>query len=251
MPAKRDSGTAAGRLLQLGYRQTLQRQIPWTQNCAICLGIMSPLTAITGQSQATSPFPAGGPTRCSCLVFHRILPLTGLYNQGLLYGGPVVLVWSWILTGAMTTLVGLAMAELSSAFPVSGGLYFWSFMLAGKYGPVASWYVGWVNLLGQVGHRQCFCRLHNQTRCETFLYMHQTGLESMQVAFVAANTYTFVEVLAAMLFLTTQSNPYVGYHPSNAVVRFSTLGVARLYLIISNSKQHFCCSNCTSLVACL
>ncbi|DBA80597.1 TPA: hypothetical protein ACH3X1_007857 [Trebouxia sp. C0004] len=29
------------------------------------------------------------------------------------------------------------MNELSSAFPVSGGLYFWSFMPAGKYGPGA------------------------------------------------------------------------------------------------------------------
>ena len=42
------------------------------------------------------------------------------------------------------------MSELSSAFPVSGGLYFWSFMLAGKNGPFASWIVGWLNLLGQV-----------------------------------------------------------------------------------------------------
>ncbi len=41
-----DSGTR--RLLQLGYRQTLQRPLIWTSNCAICLGIMSPLTAITG-----------------------------------------------------------------------------------------------------------------------------------------------------------------------------------------------------------
>jgi len=85
------------------------------------------------------------------------LCLIGLYSQGLLYGGPVVLIWSWVFTGAVTILVGLAMSELSSAFPVSGGLYFWSFMLAGKYGPVASWCVGWINLLGQVGHRRLFC----------------------------------------------------------------------------------------------
>lgn len=91
----------------------------------------------------------------------RVMPWTGLYSQGLLYGGPVVLVWSWIFTGAMTILVGLAMSELSSAFPVSGGLYFWSFMLAGKYGPVASWCVGWVNLLGQVGFKHCFYMPHN------------------------------------------------------------------------------------------
>ena len=42
------------------------------------------------------------------------------------------------------------MSELSSAFPVSGGLYYWSFMLGGNYGPFVSWMVGWINLLGQV-----------------------------------------------------------------------------------------------------
>ena len=59
---------------------------------------------------------------------------TGLYGQGLLYGGPAVLFWGWILTGFLTRLVGLAMSELLSKFPVSGGLYFWSFMLAEEYG---------------------------------------------------------------------------------------------------------------------
>ena len=49
-------------------------------------------------------------------------------------------------------MVGFAMSELSSAFPVSGGLYFWAFMLADKHGPFASWLVGWLNLLGQVNH---------------------------------------------------------------------------------------------------
>lgn len=49
------------------------------------------------------------------------------------------------------------MSELSSAFPVSGGLYYWSFMLAGKHGAFASWIVGWINLLGQV----TLCHTHD------------------------------------------------------------------------------------------
>ena len=148
-----DSGTR--RLLQLGYRQTLQRPLMWTSNCAICLGIMSPLTAITG-IQACTYKPNFFVSPCVALS-SNILCFVGLYSQGLLYGGPVVLIWSWVFTGAVTILVGLAMSELSSAFPVSGGLYFWSFMLAGKYGPGASWCVGWTNLLGQVGLRRLFC----------------------------------------------------------------------------------------------
>ena len=44
-------------------------------------------------------------------------------------------------------------------------------------------------------------------------------LELVHIAFVAGNTYTFVEVLAAMLFLATQDQPSGGYSPSNAMVR--------------------------------
>lgn len=43
-----DSGTR--RLWQLGYRQTLPRSLTWVQNCSICFCIVSPVTAITGQS---------------------------------------------------------------------------------------------------------------------------------------------------------------------------------------------------------
>lgn len=117
---------------------------------------MSPLTAITGIQACT--YKPNFFSLSGCLdLSANSLCFVGLYSQGLLYGGAVVLIWSWVFTGVVTILVGLAMSELSSAFPVSGGLYFWSFMLAGKYGLVAGWCVGWINLLGQVGHRRLFC----------------------------------------------------------------------------------------------
>ncbi len=43
-------------------------------------------------------------------------------------------------------------------------------------------------------------------------------LDFVQIAFVAGNTYTFVEVLAAMLFLATQDRPSGRYSPSNSMV---------------------------------
>ena len=92
----------------------------------------------------------------------------GLYSQGLLYGGPVVLFWSWLITGAFTVLVGLSMAELSSAFPVSGGLYYWAFAVGQRHGPLASYLVGWLNLLGQVSIMQMLKPLLSSNN-------HQTG----------------------------------------------------------------------------
>ena len=56
-----------------------------------------------------------------------------------LCGALMGLIWGWVLTSSITLAIGVVMSKLPSAFPVSGGLYFWSSMLAKKYGPVASW----------------------------------------------------------------------------------------------------------------
>ena len=89
-------------------------------------------------------------TLCALAAARKESFPTGLYSQGLIFGGPVVLVWGWVCAGGLHTLAAFSMSELSSAFPVSGGLYYWSFMLGGNHGPFVSWMVGWINLLGQV-----------------------------------------------------------------------------------------------------
>lgn len=57
----------------------------------------------------------------------------------------------WIIVSFFTILVAIAMAEIVSAIPTSGGPYFWSAMLAPpRWSPFAAWLTGWYNLLGQV-----------------------------------------------------------------------------------------------------
>lgn len=79
--------------------------------------------------------------------FSIISVLTGvttLYNNGLTYGGPATMVYGWLIAGLFTMTVGLAMAEICSSFPTSGGLYYWSAKLAGpEWAPFASWMTGW------------------------------------------------------------------------------------------------------------
>lgn len=110
------------RLHELGYAQELSRGMGWFSNFAVSFTIISILT--------------GGITT---------------YYLGLLAGGPVVVIWGWLLVGAMVTLVGLAMAEVCSSYPTAGGLYYWAARLAppGR-AAVWSWFTGWFNLLGQV-----------------------------------------------------------------------------------------------------
>ncbi|KAM0945887.1 putative amino acid/polyamine transporter I [Dioscorea sansibarensis] len=57
------------------------------------------------------------------------------------------MIYGWLIAGAFTLMVGLSMAEICSAFPTSGGLYYWSAKLCGgQWGPFASWITGWFNI---------------------------------------------------------------------------------------------------------
>ncbi|WP_405933662.1 amino acid permease [Streptomyces sp. NBC_00827] len=72
-----------------------------------------------------------------------------LFGFGLNTGGPAVMIWGWVSIGFMTLLLGLCLAEVTSAYPTSGGLYFMAERLSGSRG--WGWTTGWLNLLGLVG----------------------------------------------------------------------------------------------------
>jgi amino acid permease (GABA permease) len=108
-------------LHQLGYAQELLRRMGGFSNFAVSFTIISILSG--------------------CLT---------LYGFGMVTGGPVIMSIGWPLVGFFVVLVGLAMAEIASAYPTAGGLYYWSAKLSGKNAPIWSWYTGWFNLLGQV-----------------------------------------------------------------------------------------------------
>jgi amino acid transporter len=65
-------------------------------------------------------------------------------------GGPVSITLGWVFVGGMVTLVALAMAEVCSAYPTAGALYWWAAALARRNKPAWAWFVGWFNFLGEV-----------------------------------------------------------------------------------------------------
>ncbi|MFI5036255.1 MAG: amino acid permease [Acidimicrobiales bacterium] len=110
------------KLHEMGYAQELNRSMSRFSNFAISFTIISILSG--------------------CLT---------LYGYGLTHGGPPVMIWGWVIVGGLVMFAGLSMAEICSAFPTAGGLYYWAAKLApGKSGPIWSWFTGWFNLLGQV-----------------------------------------------------------------------------------------------------
>jgi amino acid transporter len=106
-------------LLQLGYPQELARRMGAFGNFAISISVICIL--------------AGG---------------MSLFGYGLGHGGPAVMLGGWAVIGFMTLLLGLSLADVTSAFPTSGGLYFMAHKLGG---PRWGWVTGWLNLLGLLG----------------------------------------------------------------------------------------------------
>ncbi|RUP44900.1 amino acid/polyamine transporter I, partial [Jimgerdemannia flammicorona] len=77
--------------------------------------------------------------------------LTPLYGTALQSGGTIAVTWGWLIVALLTMFIGLSLAEICSAFPTTGGLYFWVSRLATKeWVPLACWLTGWFNWLGLV-----------------------------------------------------------------------------------------------------
>jgi amino acid transporter len=84
------------------------------------------------------------------ISFTIISILTGaviLFDYGLAWGGPAASTLGWPLVSIFTLLIAASMAEIASAYPTAGGLYYWSSRMKNKdWG----WWTAWFNLAGQV-----------------------------------------------------------------------------------------------------
>jgi amino acid transporter len=88
------------------------------------------------------------------ISFTIINIISGIFSSfgfGMKAGGPRILVFGWIGVSVMVLFVGAAMAEIASAYPTSGALYFSAGKLAKRHRGAWSWYTGWLNFAGQVG----------------------------------------------------------------------------------------------------
>lgn len=105
-------------LKRLGYAQQLFREMGGFANFAISFSIISVLTG-------------------------AIL----LFGYGLKFAGPIINSVGWPIASLFTLCVAASMAELSSAYPTAGGLYYWAYRLGGRGW---AWITAWLNMIGQV-----------------------------------------------------------------------------------------------------
>jgi amino acid transporter len=105
-------------LAKLGYTQELHRSWSGFSNFAISFSIISILAG--------------------CFTS---------FGLGWNNGGPAAIAWGWPLVSVFILIIGLCMSELVSAFPTSGGIYWWAAKLGGAK---AGYYTGWLNLIGLI-----------------------------------------------------------------------------------------------------
>src|SRR6478609_460038 len=103
-------------LARLGYSQELSRSWSSFSNFAISFSIISILAG--------------------CFT---------TFGQAWNNGGPIAISWGWPVISLFILVIGLTMSELVSAYPTSGGIYWWASKMGG---PAAGFYTGWLNLIG-------------------------------------------------------------------------------------------------------
>ena len=109
-------------LAQIGYKEELNRNMSPLQVFGIAFSIMGLLPSIASTM------------------------LTGLT------GGPATFLWGWFLGGFFIVAIGYSMAELASAIPTSGGLYYWTYHYAPpKWKALLSFVIGISNSLALAG----------------------------------------------------------------------------------------------------
>jgi len=104
-------------LHQLGYAQELYRSMGGFSNFAISFSIISILTGAVI-----------------------------LYDYGLAWAGKAAVMIGWPLITVFVLCIAAAMAEIASAYPTAGGLYYWASKMKNKNW---GWWTAWLNLLGQ------------------------------------------------------------------------------------------------------
>lgn len=105
-------------LADLGYKQELDRSWSGFSNFAISFSIISILAG--------------------CFT---------TFYFGWNNGGPIAISLGWPVIAAIILVIGFCMSELVSAYPTSGGIYWWASKLGGIK---AGYYTGWLNLVGLV-----------------------------------------------------------------------------------------------------
>jgi amino acid transporter len=183
-------------LAKLGYKQELARSWSGFSNFAISFSIISILAG--------------------CFT---------TFGQAWNNGGPIAISWGWPIISAFILIIGFTMSELVSAYPTSGGIYWWASKMGG---PAAGFFTGWLNLIGLLAVTASVAY-----GCATFLDL---TLDTMSSSWADGYSLTRVFLLfLAILAVAALLNIFSGHLMAvlnNISVWWHVAGVAIVVLIL-------------------
>lgn len=184
------------RLAELGYKQELKRNWSGFSNFAISFSIISILAG--------------------CFT---------TFGQAWNNGGPIAISIGWPLISIFILIIGLCMSELVSAYPTSGGIYWWASKLGGAK---AGYYTGWLNLIGLLAVIASVAY-----GCATFFDL---AMSSFSESWAAGYSLQRVFVIfIVVLFLVSVLNIFSGHLMAlmnNVSVWWHVIGAAAVVLIL-------------------
>ncbi|KAG2135208.1 amino acid/polyamine transporter I [Suillus bovinus] len=154
-------------------------------------------------------------------------------------GGPFAMVWGWAIACPFIMCIGLAMAELASAAPTSGGLYYWTYSLASpRCRNFLSWIVGYSNTV------QIITGVGKRSFIFPTVFLGSCGLASIDWACAIQVTATISIASSGQAYTTTNRQLYGIYAAlvlSQAVlVSFGTKVLARLQRLFTLVNASLC-----------
>jgi amino acid transporter len=184
------------RLAELGYKQELNRSWSGFSNFAISFSIISILAG--------------------CFT---------TFGVGWNNGGPAAIAWGWPIIAAFILVIGFCLSELVSAFPTSGGIYWWASKLGG---PKAGYYTGWLNLIGLLAIVASVAY-----GCATFIDL---TLQSFSSSWLAGYSLTRVFIMFVVVLLIAGAINIFSSHllavVNNVSVWWHVFGAAIVVLIL-------------------
>jgi amino acid transporter len=189
-------------LAKLGYAQELSRSWSGFSNFAISFSIISILAG--------------------CFTSFGLA-----WNNG----GPASIAWGWPIVAALILVIGLCLSELVSAYPTSGGIYWWASKLGGTK---AGYYTGWLNLIGLIAIVASVAY-----GCATFLDLTLgTFSETWLNGYSLTRTFVlFVIILLAAALINIFSSHLLAII-NNASVWWHVAGAAAVILILLLVPEH-------------
>jgi amino acid transporter len=184
------------RLAELGYRQELKRNWSAFSNFAISFSIISILAG--------------------CFT---------TFGQAWNNGGPIAISIGWPIISLFILIIGFTMSELVSAYPTSGGIYWWASALGG---PKAGYYTGWLNLIGLLAVMASVAY-----GCATFLDLALMSLsETWAQGYSLERVFAlFIVILVAVCVLNIFSGHLMAIL-NNVSVWWHVIGAAAVVLIL-------------------